>query len=59
MMCMCVECVGDQPEPDEIKNDDDGKYYIVYKNRILTDGYTKALYAWLEFEYRCKRRLWK
>ena len=47
-MCMCIECVGDQPEPVEVEQEN-GKWAVFFKAERLTDDCETKEQAWAEF----------
>lgn len=50
-MCMCIECVGDQPEPMAYKAEN-GKWHISYMAEQLTGDHDTEDGAWAEFDAR-------
>lgn len=49
VMCTCVECIGYQPEPVEVEQDN-GKWAVFYKADKLTNDHETKEQAWAEFE---------
>jgi hypothetical protein len=47
-MCMCIECVGDIPEPTTQKLEN-GKWIVVYLDATLTAEHETEDKAWAEF----------